>query len=250
MHCDPKSPVGDLVAARLGRYKVFADFGIDFCCGGHRPLDEAARLAGHDAAAVIAELEAADAAAAGGEVAGPDWRKASLAALTTHIEQTHHDYMKKALPRLAELMARVVEAHGGNHPDLIETAAVYGALRAELEDHLQKEEQVLFPMIRGMEASGSAAGLHCGSVNAPIGVMEHEHDNAGAALRRLRELTDDYTTPADACPTYQALLDGLAEMESDLHLHIHKENNILHPRAAELEARLTAPGAKAEKGEE
>lgn len=248
MRYDPRTPVGDLVAARSDRYKIFADLGIDFCCGGHRSLEEASREAGRAVDDVIEALAADDAATGGRPDSEPDWRAATLAELTAHLEGTHHDYMKRALPRLAGMMEKVVAAHGKNHPRLAEVAAIFGDLRDELDGHLQKEERVLFPLIRRMEAERTADGVHCGSVLAPIGVMEQEHDQAGAALRRLRALTDDYTPPADACPTYRALLEGLAEMESDLHLHIHKENNILHPRVAALEAALRAPKTSAGKG--
>ena len=169
-----------------------------------------------------------------------DWRTASLSALTNHIVDKHHTFMKRELPRLGEFMDKVLGAHGENHPELTEVASVFAALRLEIEGHLMKEEQVLFPMIQKMEITREVGSAHCGSVNNPIGVMEHEHDNAGEALRRLRVLTGDYTPPADGCPTYQALLAGLAAMERDLHEHIHKENNILHPRAARLETALLA----------
>ena len=241
--------VGEIVSERLGRWEVFAAYGIDFCCGGGRSLDDACKAAAADPRDVLLALAKAD-QRAGDEPDGTDWQSASLAALTAHITDTHHVYMKEALPRLAGLMTKVLEAHGARHPELAETAAVYAGLQAELEEHLLKEEQVLFPLICRMEAAGEAVVFHCGSVQAPIGVMEHEHEHAGEALRRLRKLTDDYTPPADACMTYQALLDGLAAMEHDLHIHIHKENNILHPRAAGLESSLAAASAEAGKGGE
>ena len=130
--------------------------------------------------------------------------------------------MKRELPRIADLLAKVRNAHEGHHPELADLAGVYGALRAEIEAHLGKEEQVLFPLIQEMEATRQAGNAHCGSVNNPIRVMEHEHDNAGAALAKMRELTDDYTVPADGCATFAAMLDGLAAIERDLHIHIHK----------------------------
>lgn len=239
MSIKPTHTVGDLAAERLARIEVFETFGIDYCCGGKTTLAEASERAGCDAAEVIAALETSDAAqGAAAPEAITDWRAATLTDLTNHLVATHHEFMKRELPRVGGLMDKVVGAHGENHPEIHETATVFGALRLEIEGHLMKEEQVLFPLIQAMETTRVAGNAHCGTVNNPIGVMEREHDSAGDALRRLRELTDDYTTPADGCTTYRALIEGLAAIELDLHEHIHKENNILHPRAAQLEASL------------
>jgi regulator of cell morphogenesis and NO signaling len=232
--------IGDLVAARIGRSEVFERFGIDYCCGGQRSLVDASRAAGQAPEAVIEAILASDRDAAAAAPDATDWRQARLRELTAHIVATHHAFMKGALPRIGELMAKVLAAHGERHPELNEVAGVFAALREEIEGHLAKEEQVLFPMIEEMEITRDLVGAHCGSVNNPIAVMEHEHDNAGAALARLRELTAGYTPPADGCATYAALLEALAAMERDLHAHIHKENNILHPRATQLEASLLA----------
>ncbi len=239
MTIEPQASVGNLVSEQIGRLEVFEKFGIDYCCGGKTSLAAASEVAGCDLADVIAALSMNDEdAAAATSVDTTDWRAATLNALTNHIVEKHHTFMKRELPRVGDFMAKVLNAHGANHPELAEVAEVYAALRLEIEDHLKKEEQLLFPMIQEMEITREAGSSHCGSVNNPIGIMEHEHDNAGEALRRLRVLTDQYTAPADGCPTYQALMAGLAAMERDLHEHIHKENNILHPRAAELEASL------------
>ncbi|MCP4573970.1 MAG: iron-sulfur cluster repair di-iron protein [bacterium] len=240
MSVTPETTVGQLAAERLGRIRVFESFGIDYCCGGQATLVEAARQAGCDVEAVMAKLAAHDEEAVDHPRERVDWREQTLTALTDHVVATHHEFMKSTLPELGALMAKVLNAHGPNHPELAEVAQVYGDLRAEIEDHLGKEEQILFPLIQKMESTRTAGNAHCGTVNNPIRVMEHEHDNAGEALRRLRELTGGYAVPGDACPTYQALMAGLAAMERDLHEHIHKENNILHPRATALEASLLA----------
>jgi regulator of cell morphogenesis and NO signaling len=158
--------------------------------------------------------------------------------LADHIEQTHHAYLREELPRLTGLVGKIREVHGERHPKLVEVQRVFLGLRDELMMHMMKEEQVLFPMIRQMEASDNEPSFDCGSVDNPIRVMEHEHDNAGNALARLNELTGGYLPPADACNTYRATLSGLQELELDLHLHIHKENNILFPRASEREKLL------------
>ena len=233
--------VGDLAAERINRTRIFESFGIDYCCGGRESLAEACLRAGCSPEVVVQALLVADREADRTSGENPtDWRNASLTELTTHIVATHHAFMKSELPRITELLAKVRNAHEEQHPELADLAQVFGTLRAEIEGHLRKEEQVLFPLIQEMEAKREAGSAHCGSVNNPIRVMEHEHDNAGAALEKMRELTLGFRVPADACNTYAALLDGLAAMERDLHEHIHKENNILHPRAARLEALLLA----------
>lgn len=235
-----ESTVGELVAEGIHRARVFETYGIDYCCGGRATLSDACRKAGRTPEEVITALGVADedAVEAGSETT--DWRTTSLTALTRHIVDTHHAFMKRELPRVADLLVKVRNAHEGHHPELAELAQVFGALRAEIEGHLGKEEQVLFPLIREMESTRRAGTAHCGSVGNPIRVMEHEHDSAGIALMRMRGLTGDYCVPLDGCTTYAALCDGLAAIERDLHEHIHKENNILHPRAVRLEADLLA----------
>lgn len=242
MAISKESRVGDLVRDRFARSAVFAKHGVDFCCGGRKTLAEACRAAECEPETVIHELQESDEAA--GETDTTDWSSESLTALTRHLVEVHHGYMKRELPRIGEMLAKVLDAHGENHPELREVQDVFAGLRGEIEGHLMKEEQVLFPLIQQMEATRQPGEAHCGSVNNPIGVMEREHDNAGEALRRLRRLTGGYVAPEDACLTYEALLAALAAMESDLHEHIHKENNILHPRAVQLEAALLESAAQ------
>lgn len=227
--------VGELVTERPSRARVFEKHGIDYCCGGKMPLTEACGHRGVSVDLVARELAEADAAPSGEE---RDWAAAALTELADHIEQTHHAYLRRELPRLTQLVSKVASVHGERHPEMREALRVFMGLRSELESHMLKEEQVLFPMIRGLEQADGPMTFHCGSINNPIRMMEFEHDNAGDALARLRELTSDYTPPADGCNTFRATLSGLAELEQDLHQHIHKENNILFPRAARLEAEL------------
>jgi regulator of cell morphogenesis and NO signaling len=239
MTIDPDRSIGDLAGERLGRIEVLERHGIDYCCGGPATLAEACRKAGCEPRDVVADLERSDREATSAPAAATrDWRAASLTDLTDHIVAEHHAFMKRELPRLGDLLAKVLAAHGERHPELRDVARVYRGLRDEIEAHLGKEEQVLFPLIQQMERTGEAGRAHCGSVENPIAVMEREHASAGEALATLRRLTGGYAMPADGCATYRALLEGLAAMERDLHEHIHKENNILHPRAARLEASL------------
>jgi regulator of cell morphogenesis and NO signaling len=233
---DPARTVGEIVAERPSRSRVFEGLGIDYCCGGHRPLDAACRGQGVATEQVLDSLAAHDASTAGSEER--DWRLAPTAELIDHILETHHAYLAAEMPRLAGLAEKVAKAHGPRHPYVHELKDVYASLRDELESHMAKEEQILFPMIRQMDAGASAPAFHCGSVQGPIRQMEFEHDSAAVALGRMRELTSGYTPPEDACNTFRALLDGLAGFEADLHAHIHKENNILFPRVAETEGAL------------
>jgi regulator of cell morphogenesis and NO signaling len=163
------------------------------------------------------------------------------AELVDHLEATHHAYLHAELPRLDALFDKVIGAHGARHVELEGIAATYRLLRADLEPHLQKEERVLFPMIRELATAVERPTFHCGSVANPISVMMAEHDRAGELLESLRLMTGDYTAPADGCASYRALFEGLAQMEGDTHLHVHKENNLLFPAVVELEQRWAAP---------
>lgn len=222
----PETPVGQIVAAQPLLAKVFEKYGIDYCCGGKLPLATLAGKKGVDAQALIAELEAAMAVAPPPAV---DWKQESLESLVRHIVETHHEFLREALPRLAYLSEKVARVHGDVHPELVEIAGVYGAFNAELTQHMEKEEQILFPAIVRLEK-----GLERFPVNNPIRVMEAEHDSAGRALEQMRALSNGFTPPPDACNSYRALFAGLAELELDTFEHIHKENNILHPRAIAL----------------
>lgn len=232
----PNAVVGDLVTHRPSLSRVFERFGIDYCCNGGDTLDEACRKAGADSASVIAALEAAASEPPADEER--DWSLASMTELADHIEATHHVYLRGELPRISDLAAKVVTAHAQAHPFVCELADTFAALRSELESHMWKEENILFPMVRTLDEADSLPQLHCGSVANPIRVMEYEHDNAGAALARMRSLTDGYTTPEGLCNTYRALMEALQGLELDLHLHIHKENSILFPMAIARETEL------------
>lgn len=239
---DEKVTVGELVRERPARARVFERLGIDYCCGGKMPLERACRAGGLDLARVLRELAEEDARP---EVDPVDWSTTTMGALADHIEATHHAFLRRELPRLEHLAEKVTAAHADRHPELREVRAVLSGLKVEMESHMLKEERVLFPMVRLLDGATAPPQFPCGSVAYPIAAMEHEHDDAGAALARLRSLTGGYTPPADACNSYHALLDGLADLEADLHLHVHKENNILFPRACDAEAALAdrAPAA-------
>lgn len=234
--------VGELVAERPSRARVFEQLGIDYCCGGKQTLSAACEEKGLDGQTVVQVLKAVEAEQQTRIADSTDWTQASLAALCNHIEETHHRYLRADLPRIASLMDKVVGAHGERHPSLHQLRETFAALSDELQRHLRKEEQVLFPAIRQLEgATDREVGFPFGSVANPIRAMEAEHDSAGQALAMMRQLTNDYTPPADACNSYRAMLDALQQLERDLHQHIHKENNILFPRAIDLEQRRYSP---------
>ena len=230
----PETTLGELVAARPLLARLFERLGLDYCCGGKQTLAAACARRGLDVTTTIALLDSAGAALAAGP-AEVDAAAMGLAQLADHIETTHHAYLKAELPRLVEMAGHVAGKHGWRDARLPELAATVSTLAAEMTDHMRKEEVILFPLVRQIE-TGVADGFHCGSIANPIRQMESEHESAGRLTARLRELTDGFTPNADACNSHRALLAGLAEFESDLHRHVHKENNVLFPRALKLAA--------------
>lgn len=205
---------------------------LDYCCGGAVTLGQACREAGLDAALVAAEL----AASIGDEGPAP-WSHLDVDALVAHLVETHHRYLWDELPRLQSLLDTVVGVHGDRHPELHEIAACFGAIRADMEPHLVKEERVLFPAIEQLASAPDPPSFGFGTIVNPISAMLRDHDELGALLQDLRTSTNDYTAPDDGCASYRALFDGLAQLESDTHLHVHKENNVLFPRVVLLEDR-------------
>jgi regulator of cell morphogenesis and NO signaling len=229
MNITRDSRVSELAARMPATVKVFQEHGIDFCCGGKRPLAEACAERGIDVEVLVARLRTATPDTG----ADRDWQTAPLHELVTYVQQRFHEPLRSELPRLATMMAKVVSRHGDHLPDTLhplqETLA---NLQGELLEHMAREDAILFPAIVASEAGdGGTAG---GWITQPIAVMEAEHDQAGRALARMRELTADYTPPEWACPTFRGLYYGLAELEREMHLHVHLENNILFPRAASV----------------
>jgi regulator of cell morphogenesis and NO signaling len=217
--------------------RVFEQFGIDYCCGGRRPLSEACTAGKIEIDAVLAALEAAEQTSV---VDARDWTRASLEELSGHIVTAHHAYVKNELPRLAILAQKVVRRHGDTQSELPLIQTKLALLDEELTQHLAKEEAILFPYVTKLEralASGGTLPHDCfATVSNPIATMTAEHDAAGTLLAEIRQLSHQFTTPVGACPTYHAFYDGLRQFEQDLHQHIHLENNILFPRAIALEA--------------
>jgi regulator of cell morphogenesis and NO signaling len=229
--------VRDIALKQPTAIRVFEEFGIDYCCGGRKPLAEACTAGNIAIDKVLAALESA---AEKPEPAVRNLAGESLKSLSAHIVATHHAYVKRELPRLALLAQKVVNRHGSTKAELPAIAATLAQLDEELTQHLAKEEAVLFPYVAGLEQflSGGAARPHScfGTVANPIAMMTQEHDAAGTLIAEIHRLSGNFTTPEDACPTFHAFYDGLREFEQDLHQHIHLENNILFPRAIELES--------------
>jgi regulator of cell morphogenesis and NO signaling len=226
--------VSEIAASSLAAVRVFERLGIDYCCGGKRPLADVCREKGYDLAAVESQLEEAS---KGQSQAARDWNTAPLRELIEHIVNTHHEYLKRELAPIGARLDKVYRVYNQRYgPTLMGLPDVFARMRQELEMHIRKEEMILFPAISSFEAAGRAPRTCFGTVANPIRMMEAEHEDAGSALAEIRSITSNYAIPDYACVTYRSLMAGLQELEQDLHLHIHLENNILFPRAIAMEA--------------
>ncbi|MBD3297131.1 MAG: iron-sulfur cluster repair di-iron protein [candidate division Zixibacteria bacterium] len=231
---DTTRPVGEIVMQQPGLARVFERLDIDYCCGGKMSLEDACDQKTLNVDHVVALLEE-ERQRASHQPDPINPATMTLTELADHIESTHHAYLRSELPRLHALTRKVSEVHGGRDARLRNVHLTLCALADELTSHMMKEERILFPIIRQMESGVTDAAAHCGTMAAPIRQMEHEHDQAGSALSDLRELTEGFAPPEWACNTYRAMLDALDTFEKDMHRHIHKENNVLFPRAMQME---------------
>lgn len=231
---DPRTtPLGDLVAANPATARILQAHGLDFCCHGERPLDQACAEAGVDVDEVASKI-------AGTAVEGDTtWTALAPADLAMHIVATHHRYLWEELPLLDALADKVATVHGERHPELAQVRRLVAALKADLEPHLAKEEQVLFPAIAAL-ATGDAPALPMPLSN-PVKALMEEHDQAGELLAELRTTTADFAVPADGCASYTSLYERLEALEADTHLHVLKENHTLFPAALDLDHRARTP---------
>jgi regulator of cell morphogenesis and NO signaling len=228
--------LGDIIIDDERAAAVLERHGLDFCCGGRRTLDEACR-----ARAISAEAVASDLAALGQpgttDKMPDEWQQ--LDVLARFIRKTHHEYVKSSMPIILQWLDRLVDRHGPHHPELAKVRMEFRGLVDELTGHLQKEEMILFPyiesMVRAKKTGGHLPPGCFSSVLGPVRVMEDEHEHAGQSLVRLRALTGDYTAPEDGCTTYRSCYSEMLRFDRDLRRHIHLENNILFPRALEME---------------
>ncbi len=229
--------VRDIALHQPTSIRVFEHLGIDYCCGGDQTLAAACAAVQPDAHAVQLALEFA---AGRPSLPQPEWGKASLELLCAHLVVKHHAYARREIPRLLELAANVLTRHGAAHPELAALHATLSQLEIDLNEHFAKEESVLFPYIVSLERSLTQPDLDpvsCyGFLPDPVAVLSHDHEEAGALLAQIRQLSHTFTAPLGVCLSYRIFYTGLQELEHDLRQHMHLENNILFPRAMKLEA--------------
>jgi regulator of cell morphogenesis and NO signaling len=239
MNFDLHQTVREVALKLPAATRVFEKLGIDYCCGGGKSLEQASSAANLQVQNVITLLRAAELAAEAGQGSAIDWTTTPLTDLIHHIKDTHHAYTRQEIDRLEPLLEKVCRVHGDKHPELIEIRSGFQSLAQELTTHMMKEEFVLFPYIERLEqaviAGRPVVRAPFGTVENPVVMMQHEHTTAGNLLRDMRDLSNGYQPPAQACTSYQTLYRSLAEFERDLHQHIHLENNILFLKAITME---------------
>lgn len=236
METTHKITIGEIVAKDFRTAALFSKYGIDFCCKGHRTLEEVCEKKNIDAERLSTQLESV---LKNTENATIDYKSWPLDLLADYVEKTHHRYIEEKTPALLQFLNKLCKVHGEKHPELFEINALFTASAGDLAAHLKKEELILFPFIRKMVAAQlrqePVAKPHFGTVENPVAMMKEEHEAEGERFREIAQLTNNYTPPADACNTYRVTFAMLQEFESDLHKHIHIENNILFPKAIWLE---------------
>ena len=237
MNLSTEMAVKDIALSNPRARHILEDAGIDYCCGGAKSLREACLKANVAEAEILRQLRQ------NSEQVDPSessWVSAPVAELTKHIRERHHQYVRDSIPRLRALLAKILEKHGSSHQELGEIERLFGDVAREMLMHMQKEEQILFPFIDSLERAAREGSTVepplFQSVRNPIHSMMKDHDSAGELMRQIRTLSGGYKAPADACTSYQAAYQGLEDFEKDLHLHVHLENNILFPRAVQLES--------------
>lgn len=227
--------IGDLVAHDYRAASVFKKNKIDFCCNGNRSIEDACTKKGLDTEQIVKDLNNTNNAGTSNQTDYTSW---PLDLLADYVEKKHHRYVREKIQEITPFLHKIVRVHGDRHPELLEVAQLFGESAEDLTDHMVKEESILFPHIRRMvesKHSNTPVSAPFGTVQNPIKMMMAEHDNEGERFRKIAELTNDYTMPADGCTTYRVTFAMLKEFEDDLHLHIHLENNILFPKSIELE---------------
>ncbi|HRP52867.1 MAG TPA: iron-sulfur cluster repair di-iron protein [Fluviicola sp.] len=236
MEITKENNIGELVALDYRTAPVFKKFGIDFCCNGNRSIEDACSKKNIDPTSVVKSLQEATTTSTG---TNTDYNSWPLDLLADYIEKKHHRYVETKIMEIQPFLAKIVRVHGEKHPELAEIEKLFNESAGELTKHMKKEELILFPFIRKMVAAKqkgeSIPTPHFGSVENPIDMMNHEHTIEGERFRQIAELSNNYTPPADGCNTYRVTFAMIQEFEDDLHLHIHLENNILFPKAIEME---------------
>lgn len=234
--------IGDIVAEDYRTAQVFKNHKIDFCCNGGRSLQEVAVEKSLDIQELKNEIAKTKEKKQEGAIDFESW---PLDLLSDYIVKTHHRYSEKQTQVIKPYLDKICKVHGGHHPELFKIKELFDNIAGDMASHMKKEELILFPFIkRIVKAKENNEELKAhpttGSVENPVNMMKHEHDDQGEAFRQIAELSNDYTTPSDGCNTYKVTLGLLEDLENDLHKHIHLENNILFPKAIALEKQLTA----------
>jgi regulator of cell morphogenesis and NO signaling len=228
--------IGQFVAEDFRTASIFNTYGIDFCCKGHRTIEEVCDKNGIDSNELLDKLKTVINSKKDQTI---DYKSWPLDLLVEYIEKKHHRYIEEKTPILRQFLEKLCKVHGERHPELFEIKDLFLGCSGELASHMKKEELILFPFIKKMmKAKLENNGLQSppfGTVENPIAMMMEEHDNEGERFRKIAELTNNYMPPADACNTYKVTFAMLQEFEQDLHVHIHLENNILFPEAIKLE---------------
>lgn len=231
--------VGSIVAENFKTAAVFQKHQIDFCCKGNIALKEACALSHANEEEVIQEIKQVLSVKA---TTSNDYNNWPLDLLADYIEKKHHRFVVAQIPVVKGFLDKIVNVHGGKHPELIEVQKLFNQSADELSHHMIKEERILFPSVKEMIASGIKGQAYSpvfGTIKRPIAVMMNEHENEGDRFREISKLTNNYTPPADACTTYKVTFEALKEFEKDLHTHIHLENNILFPKALNMETTIS-----------
>ncbi len=239
METAQKITIGELVAKDFRAATVFESFGIDFCCKGNRTIEEACEKKRIDVSEVKVAL---DNLLYNSSDDSHDYNFWPLDLLADYIEKKHHRYIEERIPLLLQYLNKLCKVHGEAHPELFEITRLFSAGAGELTTHMKKEELILFPYLRKMVkkpiGTSTVKASNFRSVKLPINMMMEEHEAEGDRFEKIAELTNNYNPPADACNTYKVTYSLLEEFESDLHRHIHLENNILFPRSIAYETKV------------
>jgi regulator of cell morphogenesis and NO signaling len=239
MNIKGDTKVGQIAASGSAATRVLEEAGVDYCCGGHQSLHDACAQAGVPEEEILKRLRE-NKSALGPQDA--NWASAPLSSLTEHIRAQHHTYVRETIRRIEPLLAKVKARHGANHPEITEIERLFAEISRDMIMHMQKEEQILFPYIEALERASNGRGSieppFFQTIRNPVHAMMREHDAAGDLVRQVRQASADYAPPQDACASFQSLYSELQAFETDLHQHVHLENNILFPRAVDIESAL------------
>jgi regulator of cell morphogenesis and NO signaling len=230
--------IADIVALNIKTAHVFKKYGIDFCCGGGITIQKACEKKNIDINSIMQDLKNIDEKV----IQSQNYNNWEIDFLADFIVNTHHVYVTESLGLIDAYATKVAKVHGGHHPAVIKIKELFELVAQDLTSHMKKEELILFPYIKKLAAANKSNltidKAQFGSVNNPINMMEEEHETVGNLFKEIAVLSNNYTPPAWACNTFKALYAKLDEFEQDLHIHIHLENNILFPKAIEMESKF------------